>query len=228
MKGEFKHSGIFPLIFRAITDLTCKDSDFLNHDLLVAAILQNDESRGQIEEIAHQNSREIKWTAANLVAWFSQRYTKGENVYSDLLERTKINGTWAYRSLMSSKTSLGTVDAELIDPDLVVIEGAPKLVQHLKRERNAKVIKAKLEDFLLKNGVLKCECCAFEPNKVFPGIDSILLEVHHRNPLGSSDTATTTSINDLAVLCPTCHRAIHRLDNMSVDEMRVKYFSQSK
>jgi len=36
-------------------------------------------------------------------------------------------------------------------------------------------------------------------------------EVHHLVPLGKDSGERVTSLEDLAVLCANCHRAIHRL-----------------
>lgn len=225
MKTGFKHKAIFPLIFRAITDSTCKDSEYLTHAVLVSELLQNTEGRSLVEAIAKNNVRDVAWTAANLIAWFSQRYTVGKNSYADLLERKKIDGAWAYRSLMATKTSARDTEASLPDVELIVNEGTPELITHLKRERNSKIVQAKLHDSMSKHGKLACECCGFEADKVYPGIVSHLIEVHHRTPLSSIEGSTITTLDDLAILCPTCHRAIHRLTDMSVEDMRRKYFS---
>lgn len=212
-------------MFRLITGLTCKEGDYLSHALLVSALLDSKEARPLIEAIAQKNGRDVAWTAANLSAWFSQRYTVGKNSYSSLLERQKIDGAWAYRSLMTTKTASENVDGDFIDVELMATEGALRLVAHLKRERSGGLVKDKLQDSKSRHGVLKCECCGFEADRINPGIGAHIVEVHHVIPLSSLKGSTVTTIDDLAVHCPTCHRAIHRLNDMSVEEVKEKYFS---
>jgi 5-methylcytosine-specific restriction protein A len=60
---------------------------------------------------------------------------------------------------------------------------------------------------------------------VFPGLNADVWEVHHRSPLAQAEKPVATRLQDLAILCPTCHRAIHRLDPLpSVGEFRSIYF----
>ena len=47
-------------------------------------------------------------------------------------------------------------------------------------------------------------------------------EVHHRVPLADGDSERETRLEELAVLCANCHRAIHRLgpEMPTVEELR--------
>lgn len=83
-------------------------------------------------------------------------------------------------------------------------------------ERKVKLIRraAKLADdfakWRAKQGTLHCDDCKFDPTNR-PDLAGIkprsCLDVHHKNPLAEGKRLTTR--DDLAILCPTCHRIEH-------------------
>ncbi len=87
-------------------------------------------------------------------------------------------------------------------------EGARRLYTHYKRERDTSLGKAAKKAFRAKNGKLCCEACGFEPEPVF-GFE--IIEAHHRIPLSQSVEGRVTTAEDFILLCPSCHRAIHKL-----------------
>jgi hypothetical protein len=95
--------------------------------------------------------------------------------------------------------------------DLEYTEGGKVLRTHLRSERDgnvvllAKVIARQHS----RNGKLTCEACACVPEDDYQGLD--LIEAHHRIPLSRGVRETKPS--DFALLCPNCHRAVHRLIN---------------
>jgi 5-methylcytosine-specific restriction protein A len=61
-----------------------------------------------------------------------------------------------------------------------------------------------------EEGTLYCDLCRFDPTKdpMLTGIKPrSMLDVHHKNPLAEGVRYTNDA--DLALLCPTCHRAEH-------------------
>jgi len=59
-------------------------------------------------------------------------------------------------------------------------------------------------------GTLHCDDCKFDPRLAFPsgGVKPrCLLDVHHKHPI--EEGVRYTTIDDLALLCPTCHRIEH-------------------
>jgi 5-methylcytosine-specific restriction protein A len=60
-----------------------------------------------------------------------------------------------------------------------------------------------------KNDQLYCDDCSFDPaTRVPPGIDPrSLLDAHHLHPIEAGIRRST--IDDFALLCPTCHRLAH-------------------
>ncbi|WP_129633832.1 hypothetical protein [Candidatus Oscillochloris fontis] len=98
MTPSFSQDDVFPIIRRIITAIYREKRDFVTHDEIVAALL-NDPS-GHREVILAQKVRTNETeerVAANMVAWFSQRITVGASVDQNSFERKKIRGKWAYR-----------------------------------------------------------------------------------------------------------------------------------
>lgn len=98
-------------------------------------------------------------------------------------------------------------------------------VRHFQRERDPKLAMLKREEVLKKTGKLACEACGFVAARTYPDLGAPLVEVHHCVPLSASLQSAVVTTADLAVLCPTCHRAIHRADCMAVAGFRERYFS---
>lgn len=97
------------------------------------------------------------------------------------------------------------------DDDRRWIEGHPKRVAHLRRERAPGLARDKKAALLATAGKLSCEECGFEPvAKYGPAFLDAGLDVHHRIPLAELPAGTETSLADLALLCATCHRIEHR------------------
>lgn len=89
-------------------------------------------------------------------------------------------------------------------------------LEGMTEERRAKVRKraAWLADrFVIlrsKAGTLHCDDCEFDPRTAFPsgGVKPrSLLDVHHKCPI--EEGVRYTTVDDLALLCPTCHRIEH-------------------
>ncbi|MHA7126266.1 HNH endonuclease [Janibacter indicus] len=70
----------------------------------------------------------------------------------------------------------------------------------------------------------RCECCRADLRGRFPDIGEGALEIHHRQALSKTEgTRTLTSLDDLAVLCATCHRLVHRVPNLSIDVVAARW-----
>lgn len=99
MTQRFSQAEAFPVIARLICDLHERKQDFVTHDDLVAAFLNDEEGRRLIDFACEadpgQKSRE--WWASNMVQWFSQRITEGKSEYESQFERVNLKGSWAYK-----------------------------------------------------------------------------------------------------------------------------------
>jgi 5-methylcytosine-specific restriction enzyme A len=69
------------------------------------------------------------------------------------------------------------------------------------------LVAEKKKAVLKKAGRLACEVCDFESATAF-GVDGVI-DVHHLVPLHKIGESVTT-LADLALVCPTCHRVIHK------------------
>lgn len=96
---------------------------------------------------------------------------------------------------------------------LETLEQAKVYVQHRKIERNPshshKVKKAQGST---------CKGCEIDPVTVYGQLAQMMVDAHHLKPLAAlaaGETVTFDVHRDFAVLCPNCHRAIHRMNDVS-------------
>jgi len=97
------------------------------------------------------------------------------------------------------------------------LDGALKVVEHKKLEtrvRNSKLareVKAKLG--------YRCQGCFVDLTRAYPALGKEFIEAHHKKPLSEAPPAgVELTVEDFAVLCPTCHRVIHRLGCPSLED----------
>lgn len=114
-------------------------------------------------------------------------------------------------------------EPEVGDIDDLFSEGHVVTALHKKRERSPKLRK-KLLDARLAANALTCDACGDGPKSLDPKLGSACFEAHHRLPLAASGP-TITRLRDLALLCATCHRLIHRASSIrgqwvSVEELQ--------
>lgn len=91
------------------------------------------------------------------------------------------------------------------------IEGGRKMVAHLMRERNHKVVKeAKRQFQAAHKGKLYCEICGFDFSAIYGKIGEGFIEAHHKIELSSREGEHTVTPNDFLMVCSNCHSMIHR------------------
>ena len=89
-------------------------------------------------------------------------------------------------------------------------EGELKLRAHYRRERNRSLTKKKINAVVNQVGYLSCELCGTKGNPPYPHeMAKRIFEVHHCRPLSTALAPVKTQLEDLAVLCANCHRAVH-------------------
>lgn len=89
-------------------------------------------------------------------------------------------------------------------------EGRVAYRMHRTRERSPALRAEKIAQVQATHGRLLCEACGHD----FAHLGAVgqkIFECHHLVPLHQSGP-TITSLEDVALLCPTCHRVAHRLD----------------
>jgi 5-methylcytosine-specific restriction protein A len=107
-----------------------------------------------------------------------------------------------------------------------VQEGGILYKLHKVRERDPKIIKHKKELVYQMTGKLACEACIFEFEEFYGKIGTGFIECHHLTPLKTFKAESSTTLDDLALVCSNCHRMLHvGIDKISVSDLRnmIKY-----
>lgn len=216
MSHSFNQGEVFPLIARLIVKAYGRDQRFIDHREIVALLVSDADGKSIVDRaVAESSLPDAQTVASNMVAWFSQRITVDSSPWKSFFERQRQRDGWAYRPVTATHTSVMT------ESDLIAIEGDPRMYFHLRRERDASIAGAKRKAVWDTHGKLSCESCDFSTQDVFRGLEGEVCEIHHRLPLAFASEPVSTTLSDLAVLCPNCHRAIHRTKPlMSVEEFR--------
>lgn len=86
------------------------------------------------------------------------------------------------------------------------------------RRRNRSLIEAKRVQCADR---MQCEVCRFSFRARYGPSVKDALEVHHCNPVAERKGVRVTTIDDLALLCPNCHRAMHSVTPVvTVEELK--------
>jgi 5-methylcytosine-specific restriction protein A len=91
-------------------------------------------------------------------------------------------------------------------------EGDKRRAFRAHRHREARAREAKIADFRSRNGNrLFCEVprCSFDFGQRYGALGEGYAHVHHLTPLGSRETGTVTTLDQLAIVCANCHAMIH-------------------
>ncbi|MDR3572180.1 MAG: winged helix-turn-helix domain-containing protein [Candidatus Pacebacteria bacterium] len=102
-----------------------------------------------------------------------------------------------------------------------VEEGRRLLRYHYVRERNPKIIHMAKQIALKKYGELRCEVCKFSFKEKYGKRTETYIEGHHRLSVRDMGQGHKTAVEDIALLCSNCHRAIHaKYPYISVEELK--------
>jgi 5-methylcytosine-specific restriction protein A len=124
-------------------------------------------------------------------------------------------------SIDSEEVSSAFSDPDVDDGLQEAAEGRLLTRRHVVRERNRKLVASKLRSVLKAKGKLLCEVCQFDFELKYGTRGQGFIECHHTKPVTSLAEGGKTHINDLALVCPNCHRMIHRARPwLSLDELR--------
>lgn len=131
----------------------------------------------------------------------------------DLFESDHGTGIWRFRKWPTPEPSVSAFDEQRDTYE--ALEGTLVPRTHLARERNPTLIakfKASLPD-------PRCETCSMSFNEVYGELGADYIEAHHKTPVALMEDGATTTLADLAALCPNCHRIIHKHYPMSVEQL---------
>lgn len=158
---------------------------------------------------------------------FLKKDKRGNRMYSSALKHFKM-----YMKKFQDKetfkphiaSSIEEVKSEDQIPnrdDLEYEEGKELLRLHKVRERDPKLIKDAKKRFRKLHGELFCEACGINFEKVYGERGKGFIECHHKKPLSKMKEGETTIVEDIGMLCSNCHRMIHRIPMISIEELKL-------
>jgi hypothetical protein len=96
-----------------------------------------------------------------------------------------------------------------VQKDIRVSEGKTKVVTLTQRERSKD-----LRILALSERGTRCEICEFDFEKVYGEFAKNCVEVHHLALLArAGKRGVRNTLEDVLVVCPNCHRALHQFRN---------------
>lgn len=99
-------------------------------------------------------------------------------------------------------------------------EGMPEHVSYEQRIRNSIVVARAKEAFSkTHNDRLFCEVCGFDFEKTYGLLGKGFIEAHHIVAFSESKIRSI-KINDFGMVCPNCHRMLHRKGNISIADLK--------
>lgn len=109
-----------------------------------------------------------------------------------------------------SKPSRGAKD---IDDEQEFPEGEERrrFKEHVRRERDPRVVRLAKELSLASEKRLECEACGFDFAEKYGSDGHGYIEGHHTTPLHQMKKGHKTKIGDIALVCSNCHRMLHRI-----------------
>ena len=137
-------------------------------------------------------------------------------VFSDITRQSIRSVQWKWdgeKKNYENSSVIASIEPDYVHEDDAVlgIEGAARLVAHIRRERIPGLRALKMNSVLEAGKGLKCEACEFEFDRMYCPIGRGACEVHHRQALAAAGPHEIT-LEHLAILCANCHRAIHQTD----------------
>jgi|TARA_B100000575_G_C22982250_1_gene566714 predicted HNH restriction endonuclease len=129
-------------------------------------------------------------------------------------------GIWALRNIDSDDNIIVIVED---DEEEFFYEGKEIARIHRTRERSRSLRNRKIDEHRSKfNLRCPCEVCGEDYSEIF-GFDRPLIDAHHLIPISKISGNRKTDTDVLAMVCPTCHRALHMSEDCSdLDSLRIK------
>lgn len=127
------------------------------------------------------------------------------------------SGVWGLNNYTPDENMDETQD------DISYPEGKNELKEHLKKERNPKLIRDAKEIFKKEHGALFCEMCGINFEDTYGELGKDFIEAHHnKEQVANMSDTTNTKIEDLVMLCPNCHSMVHRMKlyNAKINELQ--------
>lgn len=132
------------------------------------------------------------------------------------IKKPGISGIPGYVRVVPGRES-PDADVDIHATSTIRREGRLRLVTHLQRERDERLVRLKKKS----SSSLACEICGFSFAATYGSSAADYCEAHHLVPLSEVTHTRDTSVDDLAILCVNCHRVIHlRNPPYALDDVR--------
>jgi len=183
----------------------------------------------------YKHYRKVKWlhnedTDIKILKQFNSSFKKIQaDELRQILENEQI------KQILNSIENTPSIPLYILreSMDIEGYEGKQRevFINHLIRERDKKLIKDYKDKY---KSIQKCPACNFNPEEIY-SIDAVsLFELHHIFPIGVRDKemGSKTLEKDLILLCPNCHRFIHKLmikepnEYITLDVLKARIFKQ--
>lgn len=153
---------------------------------------------------------------------FQKKDTKGNRMYSNALKHFKTYMKQFNAANLDKKSQFGILEEEVSygDEKVEYKEGKELLRLHKIRERDPQLIKEAKKRFKKIHGELFCEACGINFEKMYGKRGKDFIEGHHKKPVSEMKEGETTKVEDIGMLCSNCHRMIHRIPMISIEELK--------
>lgn len=155
---------------------------------------------------------------------FLSKDSKGNRMYSSALKhfRKYVEYRGVLNTNIASKVERKNDETDITyTSELAYEEGKELLRLHKIRERDPKLIKDAKKRFKKNHGKLFCEACGINFEEVYGERGKDFIEGHHKNPISEMKEGEMTKVEDIGMLCSNCHRMIHRMPFISIEELRL-------
>lgn len=126
MPASWQFHEVFPVVARLINELYSELDDWVRHDEIVSALLDDREGAKLVYDACDRGETQPQ-VAANMVAWFSQQFTTKESPYTDVFDRTRTRGRYAYRP--RTEPGAARYDKEEVRQFLEIADSVEELYQ---------------------------------------------------------------------------------------------------
>lgn len=112
----------------------------------------------------------------------------------------------------ASATKLEEAEAKppVEEEEIYGVEGRLLTRIHVYKERDKGfAARAKRHYKAINGGKLICECCGMDPVALYGANGERCMEAHHKIPIEELQPDSITRVDEMAIVCASCHRVIH-------------------
>jgi 5-methylcytosine-specific restriction enzyme A len=98
-----------------------------------------------------------------------------------------------------------------------VLEGEKRLVEYWRRMRDSRLV----NDFKSRLSSFACSGCDVDFEQRYGAFARNVIQAHHKEPIGSRQGGTPTTIHDFDAVCANCHCVMHQREPpLTLEELR--------